>query len=224
MKKFATAFLMAFATILIAGADASAQDITCTGTIGAVQASTVTVPPGASCVLIGTLVSGDIKVQQGASLDARNVRVDGSVQADFANRVQIRNGSQIQGDVQIKNGVSGIVTRAVVVGNVEFEGNRGNLTVSFSDIEGELKVSKNFGVVNILSNININDNILVEENGRRVTVQDNRTDGDIQLSKNRGGVEAFDNFIVGNLQCVENRPFQREANNTVGGTNQCPNF
>ncbi len=225
MKKIGATILTTIAAVLVLSAvDAKAQNLTCTGTIGAVFADTVNVPIGAVCTLLGTQIRGDIKVAQGARLDARNVRVNGSIQAELSDRVVVRSGSRVNGSIQIKKGNLATISRSTVLGDVQLEENSGTLTVNFSSVTGELSASKNSGAINFLSNTNVGVDIVAEENAQKITITNNRTNGNIQISKNSAGIVVTNNFARGNLQCVENRPFQTQSGNSVGGNLECSNF
>lgn len=135
---------------LATSAPAHADDRVCRGTIGARTIDdNVVVPRGATCRLLGTRVGGNVEVRAGGTLRAEGVRVDGNIQAQGARRVAvIPNGTRravVEGNIQLSKGgrLGGVITRAVVDGDIQLVANRGRFTVRRNVVDGNLQCSKN---------------------------------------------------------------------------------
>src|SRR5688572_20009300 len=81
--------LLAFGALVGRMPTALAEEIRCTGTIGATTVDNVLVPDGSSCTLQGTRVEGNVVVGRGATLTASGISVKGSVQAEGATWVTV---------------------------------------------------------------------------------------------------------------------------------------
>jgi hypothetical protein len=77
-----TIALLVVASTLTIVQPAAADERACRACIGSETVDDLRVPAGASCQLTGTRVSGNVLVEGGATLVARQVRVDGNVQAE----------------------------------------------------------------------------------------------------------------------------------------------
>lgn len=166
-----------------------ADDIRCTSTIGAVTVdSNVIVPAGRSCTLDGTRVKGNVELRDRAQILIRNgADVDGNVQTDGANRVRILN-SEIGGNIQL----SGIhfdqasqVLHSYIGGTIDWNGNSSVVQIQYNHVDSDIKVNQNGGLASI-----------------------------------------YDNVVGGNLQCQSNQPAPRGARNIVHGNkeDQCRRF
>ncbi len=161
MKRWFVVAVMAsmLAAFGVAAASASAVGI-CKTALGA---STVgpNLEAGSGCVLNGTTVTGNVKVNSGGSLVAsgatiggdlqgtsatsititESTAIRGNVQINGATSVTISGGSTIRGNVQI-NGASSVAIEAGVAigGNLQIEGTTGNVYVASSSIKGNVQV------------------------------------------------------------------------------------
>ena len=131
--------------------------------IGAQSLDTVTVPAGAACELLGTRLIGSILVGTGATLDAREVRANGNLQADGAAHVSLAGASTIGGSVQIKQGGSALVFGADVTGDIQIDAMRGAVVASGNRVNGSLQAVGNRGGITITDN-RINGNLQCKEN------------------------------------------------------------
>ena len=102
--KFALVFAAIAATSAAAALPAHADERSCRGTIGAVTVDNLRVPEGATCTLDRTLVKGTLKVERGATLRARAIRVIGNIQAENHRSVSVTGGSRVDGSLQVKQG------------------------------------------------------------------------------------------------------------------------
>ena len=135
---------------------ASAGDVTCRSTLGAISTDdNVYVPSGATCTLNGTRVDGTVKVESGGTLIMQSARINGNVQADKFRSVTI-NGGSIGGSIQLKEG-----------GNVSIQGVR---------VNGDIQLEKNRGMVRVFSNV-VGGNLQCKENSPAPTGSGNRVDG-----------------------------------------------
>ena len=135
----------------------------CQGFIGAVTVENIYVPSGGNCILNGTTVTGNIKVESGAALTAQNIKVFGNIQADGASVVEVLAGSSIGGSIQIKHGGSARVENVSVTGDIQFESNNGVLSAAGNQVGGNIQVFQNGGGATIISNA-INGNLQCKEN------------------------------------------------------------
>jgi DUF4097 and DUF4098 domain-containing protein YvlB len=139
------------ASLLIA-APASADEIACRGTLGAVTVDNLRVPQGATCTLDKTTVKGNITVKGNATLVATGVRVNGNVQAENAKRVVVKGGSRVGGSVQVKQGGAARVAWSQVNADIQFDANRRQLTAVSATVGGNIQVMQNTGGVEIRNN------------------------------------------------------------------------
>jgi len=174
--------VLALATLAVAlPATASADERPCRGAIGNKTVDDLRVPKGATCKLTGTTVKGNIKVKRAAVLVARDVRVDGNVQGENAKRVNVVQGSRVEGDVQAFSGRAAKVSGSDVGGNVQFDGNRGALRVLNARVDGDVQLFENGG-----------------DGVKRI--RGNRIDGNLQCKENEPAPTGGNNVVTGNKE------------------------
>jgi hypothetical protein len=113
--------------------------------VGAIDADTVVVPNGARCALDGTRLIGSLLVQFGAEVDARDVAINGNLQAEGAARVAVGGASRIGGSVQIVQSGEARIEAAAVTGDIQLTANRGLLWVQANRVGGSIQVVDNRG-------------------------------------------------------------------------------
>jgi hypothetical protein len=150
------------AGLLAVPAAASADERDCVGAIGPETVDNLRVPEGATCTLNGTIVEGTVKVEEGATLDAQEIRVIGNVQAEGADDVSVRD-SRVGGSVQVKQGGSGETSGTQVTGDIQYDQQTGELSVSENVVGGSVQVVANTGGIEISSNT-IDGNLQCKEN------------------------------------------------------------
>jgi hypothetical protein len=139
--------------LLLTGASASfAETTTCTGAIGAVQLDNVVVPDNRKCTLNGTRLNGGIVVLTGATLVAKNVHMNGNIQAEGARAVNVTRGS-VGGSIQIVQGGSALIDRAQIEGDLQLFDNSGRLQALRNRIGGNLQAVENTGGLIISFNV-----------------------------------------------------------------------
>jgi hypothetical protein len=114
----------------------------CTGTVRAITADNLVVPPGQSCNLVGAWIKGGIKVEDGATLNASGMYVKGSLQAKKAVSVTISD-SMFNGSVEMEEGGSAHLNESQIRGDAKFVKNTGSLTISNNTIDGNLQCKEN---------------------------------------------------------------------------------
>lgn len=139
------------------------SDDDCRGSIGALRYENLKVPDGASCILNGTRIDGNIKVGTDATLHAIAVVVGGNIQAEGAADVTVNNNSTVGGSIQIKQGGSATVDQVQVNGDIQLESNRSALSATFNQVGGNIQIFQNRG---------------------GVLINDNRIDGNLQCKEN----------------------------------------
>jgi len=134
------------ATLVLGGmiaAPAAAEERKCRGELGAKTVDNLRVPSGRSCELNGTHIKGTLKVERGAVLRAKGIRVVGNVQAENHRRVWIYGASQVGGSVQIKQGRRFTLTNTTVDSDVQVFENRGRIKINRNRIDGNLQCKQN---------------------------------------------------------------------------------
>ena len=147
---------------------AFAEERTCRGSLGARTVDNLRVPTGATCRLTRTYVKGTIKVQRGATLVARRVRVVGNVQAEGARKVVVKRRSRVGGSIQVEQGRRATVRGTRVIGDIQYDHNRGYLRANLNRVGGSIQVIGNSGGAEIFRNV-INGNLQCKENRPRPT-------------------------------------------------------
>ncbi len=178
--KFGLTGLLALILVGFAAGVSRAEEITCQGFLGAVTVDNLRVPQNGSCTLRGTKVEGTIKVENGASLTAWQVRVMGNVQAEGAAVVRVLAGSTVGGSIQLKQGGAAQVDQVQVNADIQYESNSGILSATRNQVGGNVQVFQNTGGVIIKQNM-IDGNLQCKENtpphtGGNNIVQGNKED------------------------------------------------
>jgi len=159
---------------------ALASDVACAASLGPLTVDgNVTV--ATTCQLAGTIVKGNVLVYSGGSLVAREVRVEGNVQADRAQSLDIER-SQVTGSVQLE-GMTGDLSRIVdneVVGNIQVKDTRARIEVMANQVGADVQAFANTGGMSVQDNV-IGGNLQCKDNapaplGGNNTVSGNRED------------------------------------------------
>jgi hypothetical protein len=137
----------------------------CSGTIGARRVAEVRVPPGSTCRLLGTTVTGQVLIGSGGRLVARRATVEGDVLGRAARRVLIASRSLIAGSVVLAHGGSSSVTHAEIRADLQMVMDTGRLTVRRTLIGGDLTANRNAGAL-ILSGNRIGGDLRCHQNLR----------------------------------------------------------
>ena len=136
--------LLAAALLAAVPATAAAEERICRGALGPVQVDNLRVPDGATCTLTGTRIEGTLKVERGAVLRARAIKVEGNVQAENHRRVTITGRrTRIDGSVQVEQGGAFTLARTFVGSDVQAFTNRGAIAIRRNSIEGNLQCKEN---------------------------------------------------------------------------------
>jgi hypothetical protein len=172
--------LIGLAWVLLHVSAARADEITCSGWLGAVAVDNVRVPQDGACILEGTTVLGSITVESGASLTATQAQVIGNLQADGALSVRVLAGSRVGGNIQIKQGLAAEIALTLVHGDLQLEANGGRLDVTRTQVGGSVQAFQNTGGLVLTQNV-IDGNLQCKENvpppaGGLNLVQGNRED------------------------------------------------
>jgi hypothetical protein len=163
----------------VAPATANAEETTCRGTLGAVTVDNLRVPQNARCIVNATTVQGTVKVERGATLGARGVRVIGNVQAENARQVNLTQRSRVGGSVQVKQGGGARVLDSRVNADIQYDSNSAALEASRNAVGGSIQVFQNRGGARIASN---------------------RIDGNLQCKENRPAPTGGGNVVQGNKE------------------------
>ena len=90
--------------------------------LGAATAGEIEVPAGQVCVLQGTRVNGNLTLNAGSVLDARDIQVTGNVQALGASSVLLAGASGVGGSVQLTQGGSATLVGTRITGDLQLGG------------------------------------------------------------------------------------------------------
>jgi hypothetical protein len=221
MKRLVFPTTLALGIALLTPLTATADDLECAGTLGAVQVDNVIVPAGATCNLAGTRVQGNIKVGTNATLVTNTALINGNVQGDGFRNVFLGVGTEVRGNVELKHGRRTDIRNSVLRQNLVLENNRAKIVVRVTSVGGNLQAFKNSGKLQLISNPIIGGDLQVFEHAGRVKINQNLVDQDLQVFKNFGLGTLRNNVIRGNLQCKENIPAVGASGNVVGGNNEC---
>jgi len=156
-------FLAVVLTCAILSGIAHGEDYVCYGYAGSMMVDNLIVPQGVACTLYGTFVKGSIKVEKNAALSASRIYVIGNIQAENAAQVDVLSGSDVGGNIQIKQGGGAVIDGVRIKGDLQFEKNRSGLTVNRNTIGGNLQAFKNSGCLSITQNA-IDANLQCKEN------------------------------------------------------------
>lgn len=151
-------------------------DVYCPPSLGAVTIDDDVIVVG-DCTLEGTTVKGNVKVEGGGKLLAKDAYIDGNIQADGAYSVRVIR-SDIKGDIQLDDvyGAESRVNRTTVDGNIQLVGNGAPLLVQYSTVDGDVQAFSNTGGVTIRYNT-IDGNLQCKSNRPRPTGGNNRVSG-----------------------------------------------
>lgn len=176
--KGASAVLAALAGVALAGVS-HADDVDCPPELGAVTIDG-NVLVAAACAMDGTSVTGNIHLYAGGSLVARNVDVEGNIQAEDADYVDVME-SEVDGSIQLDGlvGDASNVTSSTVNGNIQLDDNRSRLEVLDNTVDGDVQAFTNSGGVVIADNI-IDGNLQCKENDPAPVGSNNQVSGNME--------------------------------------------
>lgn len=149
-------------------------NVTCRNVaIGAVALDSIFVPADSACRLEGTRLVGNVTVAPGATLDARDLQANGSLQADGAAHVALTGASALGGSVQVKQGGHVRVEGARITGDLQVDAMRGPAELLASSVGGNVQVVGNRGGVTV-GGLVVDGNLLCKENLPAPLAFDNR--------------------------------------------------
>jgi uncharacterized membrane protein YgcG len=183
VRRLAFASLAAFTMSGVSHAD----DVDCPPALGAVTVDG-NVLIAAACTMEGTTVTGNILLYAGGSLVARGLNVEGNIQADDADYVDIME-SEIDGSIQLDGlvGDASNITSNRINGNIQLDDNRSRLEVLDNTVGADLQAFANSG---------------------GVVIADNTVDGNLQCKENDPAPVGSNNRVSGNTedQCANLQP------------------
>src|SRR5262245_3306102 len=165
----------AVATLGLQGTQADAQVI-CLGQLGNTTVNgDLNVVGG--CTLNGTEVRGKVRLFVGGSLTARDARINGDLEGDRANFVDIDK-SRIDGKVKLEElvGDVSVIQETEVNRDVELTANRTRLELLNNEFGGNVNATRNTGGV-LISGNSIEDNLRCSSNSPAPTGTANSVDG-----------------------------------------------
>jgi len=182
--------------------DAAPQTLTVSGDL--------VVPEDGTCTIVGSTVSGDVKVGKNAYFEASSSQIGDDVRASRSLTVYLHDGTTVGGDVTTSK------TFQVFL----FDGN----------LNGDVDVSRSTDQVYVCGN-QITGDVSIEDSGRDILFGDPTpgvdcagntvTDGDVQIEDNNTDVELVirgNTVQQGDMKVLDNRgPAAKFVENNVGG-------
>ena len=174
--------LLTLTSVLGTAPQALAEATRCRGALGAVTVDDLLVPSGATCILDGTIVRGNISVRSGATLDATGVSVRGNIHSDEHAAVSVDGASKVGGSIQLRRG--------------------GAFNILDTAVGGDIQVDENRGASSLDANT-VGDDVHVIRHRDGVTVTNNQIDGNLQCRDNVPAPTGGGNVVEGNVdgQC-----------------------
>lgn len=167
MTKMRQMLVLVFTLLVVAAFGgvntARAEELTCSGSLGAITVDNLRVPQGKTCTLNGTRVQGTIKVENNATLNAKAVRVVGNIQGENAKLVSVTARSTVGGSIQIVQGGAATINRVTVNGDILFDDNTRAIRAVNNTVGGNVQAFQNTGGVAI-SNNTIDGNLQCKSN------------------------------------------------------------
>jgi cytoskeletal protein CcmA (bactofilin family) len=177
MLKFHEAVRLAAGIALAAMASAAfADDFPCPPDPGAVVLDGNVLVRG-PCRLEGTTVIGNVHMYPGGSLLARGARIDGNIQAERADFVDLLE-TRVEGDIQLDE-LAREPSRIELVqvgGNIQLKDNRGAIVVLRNTVGADVQAFSNTGGLDFTAN-DIDGNLQCKSNVPAPTGGDNRVSG-----------------------------------------------
>jgi hypothetical protein len=225
--KWLPAACVAVVSGLAATSTAAAADFQCAGTFTGQTFAKIVVPDNAVCTLVGSTVTGDVKVMENAYFEANATSIQGSVKGSKALTIYAHDGSTIGKDVNVKQTSQLFLFDGDVDGNVQAKSSIqsfGHVQICGMDIGRNVNVQK--GGTDILvgdtlagcGGNSVGGNVLIQNNFTDVelVVRDNSISGKLTVSKNVGPSDKFVQGNTGsgkNIQCKNNGgPFAGSPN------------
>jgi hypothetical protein len=131
----------------------------------------------ARCVLDGTTVIGNVHLYSGGSLIATNARIDGNIQAERADFIDVT-GTRVGGSIQLDElvGDRSVVEGSEIGGSVQLQANRSRLELLDSEVGADVQAFTNSGGVLIANNV-IDGNLQCKSNSPAPVGGSNRVGG-----------------------------------------------
>lgn len=179
--------IAALAAFCSAPSIALADDVPCGPNLGNVTIDG-NVLVSTACRLDGTVVKGNVLLYAGGSLIARDATVEGSIQADTADFVDVES-TRVNGNIQLDGlvGDRSTVVQTSVGGSIQLNDNRTALAIQGNDVNGDVQAFDNSG---------------------GVLIADNTVDGNLQCKTNAPAPVGGGNAVQGNKedQCANLQP------------------
>lgn len=210
--------LLALLFVFVPPGTANPENVECTGLIldGVIDGNLI-VPEDDGCLIVGTTVTGFVRVEKGAvAFHAHNSTIGRDVRSpqdiDFDIRIL---DSDVGGHVYIartRPGTVGAICGSTIGGDVHWVENQGFQVIGFpfggvcftgNDIGGDVVLNANSGPINF-------------------DLNSNEIGGNVQVLDNTGAEDIVDNDIEGMLNCQNNAPAPFSSGNTARKFNgQC---
>jgi hypothetical protein len=223
--KWLVVLSVAAMSVLAATSTAAAASFTCSGTLTGVNVGKVVVLDNDTCTLVGSTVTGDVKVGKNAYFEADATSIQGNVKANQSLTIYTHDGSTISGSVKANKTTQVFLFDGSVGKDVQAQSitGSGHVQVCGMTIGHNVQIQKagtdilvgdslaGCGGNTVAGDVKIMNNFTDVE----LDVQDNAISGKLTVSKNTG---PSDKLVVDNtggkyLQCVNNSgPFVGSPN------------
>jgi hypothetical protein len=230
--------------------EALAEDFECNGTFAGGTFDNVVVPSGATCILKGATVEGNISVKPTGALGLEGGIVGGNVESDTARSIYIDCGLPLPGP---QFGCRSIGVPPMIDGNVlikkTFERPIFDNWICSAKIGGELHLEENeepfivgdaeptlstapgsmWCAPGEAFRLEVGGNVKAIKNSHRLDISDVSVGQNLQIFDNidtagGGGTYVYSNLVGQDLQCDKNAPIQGGGNTAENKDGQCAAF
>jgi|GEM_PF-2333044 len=132
------------------------DEVVCDGLVGGDTYENLEVPEGATCMLQGATIRGNLVINSAAIVTANGIEVGGNIQAQEADSIIVNGNSVVGGNIQLSQGVAVEIEETTIDGDLQLELNSGMVMTMRSVVGGNMQIVQNLG------GVALNDNEIAE--------------------------------------------------------------
>ncbi|MBX2821088.1 MAG: hypothetical protein KTR29_15440 [Rhodothermaceae bacterium] len=132
------------------------DEVICDGLVGGDTYENLEVPEGATCMLQGATIRGNLVINAAAIVTASGIDVGGNIQAQEADSITVNGNSVVGGNIQLSQGAAVEIEETMIDGDLQLELNSGMVMAMRTVIGGNMQVVQNLG------GVALNDNEIAE--------------------------------------------------------------